>query len=233
MPLTITAESNAPTRWTGQLAHRIRHLFLLKLLGISAFMWLFFVGYFHLLRNPSGPVTVMPLTALDHAIPFQPAALWAYLSLWFYVGIPAGLMLGLRQLSLYGLWVGGLCLSGLALFWLFPTAIPPQAVPVDVAQHPGFAILQGVDAAGNACPSMHVASAVFSAVWIARLLREVGAPGWTQAVNAAWVLAIVYSTLAIRQHVALDALAGTALALLWVLPSLRWFPHGSGGGVGR
>ena len=229
MSLHPLAQAQPPGRWTQQLAHRIRHLFLLKLLGVSGFMWLFFVGYFHLLRNPVGPVTVMPLTALDHAIAFQPAALWAYLSLWFYVGIPAGLMLTLRQLLIYGLWVGGLSASGLALFWLFPTAVPPPTLPVDVAQHPGFAMLQGVDAAGNACPSMHVASAVFSAVWIARLLRDIGAPAWTQAINVAWVLAIVYSTLAIRQHVALDALAGMALALLWVLPSLRWFPHGDAG----
>ena len=43
----------------------------------------------HVLRNPVFPVTTMPLTPLDAWIPFVPQALAIYLSLWFYVGIPA------------------------------------------------------------------------------------------------------------------------------------------------
>ncbi len=199
--------------------------FVLKLAGVSGFMWLFFLGYFHLLRHPSQPVTVMPLTALDHAVSFQPAAMAAYVSLWLYVGIPAGLMASLRQLIVYGLWAALLCLIGLAVFWAWPTAIPPPQLPADVASYPGFALLQGVDAAGNACPSLHVATAVFSAIWIERLLRDLQAPAWPRVVNGVWVLLIVYSTLAIKQHVAWDAVAGVLLALAVAVPSLRWFPH--------
>ena len=218
--------ADAPARmsWRALLARRARHRFLLKFAGVSAFIWLFFLAYFELLRNPSGPVLVMPLTALDAAIPVQPAALLAYVSLWLYVGIPAGLMASVRQLVVYGLWAAVLCLLGLACFWAWPTAVPVQALPVDLASHPGFALLQGLDAAGNACPSLHVATAVFSAVWIARLLRGVAAPIWPQALNLLWLLLIVYSTLAIKQHVVLDVLAGTLLALAVAVPSLRWFP---------
>ena len=201
--------------------------FVLKFVGVCGFMWLFFIGYFHLLRNPSQAVTVMPLTALDQALTFQPAAMAAYVSLWLYVGIPAGLMANRRQLVVYGLWAALLCLIGLAVFWLWPTAVPPVPLPADVARYPGFALLQGVDAAGNACPSLHVATAVFSAIWIERLLRDVQAPAWPRMLNAAWVLLIVYSTLAIKQHVVWDALAGALLALAVALPSLRWFPHGA------
>jgi hypothetical protein len=78
------------TSWVAQLLHRVRYLFWLKLLGISAFMWLFFIAYFHLLRNPVRPVLQMPLTTLDHAIGHQPWAFWAYVSLWVYVGIAPG-----------------------------------------------------------------------------------------------------------------------------------------------
>ena len=85
--------------------------------------------------------------------------------------------------------------------------------------------LPSPDAAGNACPSLHVATAVFSAIWIERLLRDVRAPWPLRCFNWAWVLLIVHSTLAIKQHVVLDAVAGVALALLMALPSLRWFPH--------
>ena len=196
---------------------------MLKSLGITGFMWIFFVGYFYLLRHPAKPVFEMPLVALDHWVAFQPLSLPAYVSLWVYVGLPAGLMQNLRQLVVYGFWIGLLCLLGLACFYLVPTAIPAAQVPSDIALQSGFALLQGVDAAGNACPSLHVATAVFSAIWLHRLLNTVAAPAWTRAVNALWAALIVWSTLATKQHVALDVLAGTLLAVLVALPSLRWF----------
>jgi membrane-associated phospholipid phosphatase len=187
-------------------------------------MWLFFIAYFHLLRHPVRPPVVMPLTALDQAIGLQPGALAAYVSLWFYVGIAPGLMLTLRALVVYGLWIGALCLTGLASFYFWPTAVPLPVLAVDLAQHPGFALLQGVDTAGNACPSLHVATALFSALWVARLLREVSAPALLRALNWAWLALIVYSTLAIKQHVVIDVLAGAALGLVFAWPSLRWSP---------
>ena len=198
--------------------------FWLKFFGISGFMWLFFIGYFQVLRHPVRPITDMPLTLLDTWVPFEPLALVAYVSLWVYVGIPAGLLPSVRQLVAYGLWIGGLCITGLACFYAFPTAVPRPLLPVDVALHPGFALLQGMDAAGNACPSLHVATALFSACWIDRLLRQFAAPWPPRAVNALWVLLIIYSTMAIKQHVALDVAGGTLLALLFVWPSMRWFP---------
>jgi membrane-associated phospholipid phosphatase len=42
--------------------------------------------------------------------------------------------------------------------------------------------------------------------------------------NAAWFFVIVYSTLAIKQHVALDVAAGALLGSIFVLASLRWRP---------
>lgn len=209
----------------------MRHLFWLKLIGTSVFMWLFFIGYFEVLRHPVRPVTTMPLTALDALIPFQPAWLVAYLSLWFYVGIAPGLLLGFRTLVVYGAWISALSLTGLACFYFWPTAVPVSA-PIDVALHPAFAMLQGVDAAGNACPSLHVAASMFTAVWLAHVLRRTGAPPLLHALNALWFLAIAYSTMAIRQHVVLDVMSGVLLGLAFALPSLHWQPRpwvGQGG----
>jgi membrane-associated phospholipid phosphatase len=203
-----------------EIVPRVRTWFWLKTFGVTAVIWLFFIGYFHLLRHPRQEPFVMPLTALDAAVPFAPAALWIYLSLWFYVGIPPGLMLSLRELMRYGAWAGALCLAGLALFYLVPTAVPPPAVAIDVVQHRAFAVLQGVDAAGNACPSMHVASAVFTALWLWRLLGEIRAQHWLQVLNVVWVLLIVHSTVATRQHVVLDVVAGAALGAVFAALSL-------------
>ncbi|MBJ2158382.1 phosphatase PAP2 family protein [Variovorax sp. IB41] len=211
-----------PQTWTADIGLRIRRHFLLKAVGTTVFTWLFFIGYFHLLRNPAFPVAVMPLTALDHLIPFQPYTLGAYLSLWVYVGIAPGLQLTFRELVVYGLWICGLCLTGLALFYFWPTQIPP--LPIDASGYPGFAMLQGVDAAGNACPSMHVAVAIFTALWVEHLLRQAGAPVVLRIVNGAWFLAIAYSTLAVKQHVVLDVVAGALLGMAFAIPSLRWRP---------
>jgi hypothetical protein len=203
----------------------MRRLVLLKTLGICLFMWVFFIAYFHLLRNPAAPVVQMPLTALDRAIAFAPGALAPYVSLWLYVGIPPGLLLSLRELLVFGLWAAALCITGLACFYLWPTAVPPMTVNVDLARHPAFAVLQGVDAAGNACPSLHVATAVFSAFWIERLLRDMRAPTAWRWLNLAWVLLITWSTLATKQHVVLDAVAGAALGSVFAVASMRRRPH--------
>ncbi|QRF59782.1 MULTISPECIES: phosphatase PAP2 family protein [Variovorax] len=221
LPLPLPAAPATPT-WGAEIGRRVRSLFILKAVGTTVFTWLFFIGYFHLLRNPAFPVTVMPLTALDALVPFQPHFLGAYLSLWLYVGVAPGLQPNFRELLVYGLWVGGLCLTGLGLFYLWPTQIPPLAI--DVSGYPGFEMLQGVDAAGNACPSMHVAVAIFTAVRLEHVLREARTPLWPRLLNWLWFAAIAWSTLAVKQHVALDALAGALLGLAFALPSLRWRP---------
>lgn len=212
--------------WPARIGLRMRRHFLLKLVGTTFFTWLFFVAYFHLLRHPASAVYLMPLTALDHAIAFQPSMLVAYLSLWVYVGVGPGLQLRFVELVVYGLWACALCIAGLACFYLWPTAVPPPAF--DASDHAGFAMLQGVDAAGNAFPSMHVAIAIFTAVRIEEVLRGAGVPALLRALNLLWFVAIAWSTLAIKQHVVLDVLGGAALGLAFAAASLRWRPGSAG-----
>lgn len=211
-----------PRPWTAELAVRVRRFPVLKILGISGFMWVFFLGYFEVLRHPVHPVTIMPLTALDRLIPFQPLTLVAYLSLWLYIGVAPGLLLTLRELIVYALWIAALCLTGLACFYTWPTAVP--ALALDVSGYPGFAMLQGVDSSGNACPSLHVATAMFTAIWVDWLLRQLRMPVVLRVLNGGWFTAIAYSTLATKQHVVLDALAGALLGIVFALAALRWRP---------
>ena len=150
--------------WAAELAQRVRSHTAIKILGIGTFMWVFFLGYFHLLRHPVHAVTIMPLTVIDRLIPFQPQTLAIYLSLWLYIGVAPGLLLTLRELGIYALWLAALCLTGLACFYFFPTTVPSLAL--DSSGHPGFAMLKTVDAAGNACPSLHVATSMFTAIWV-------------------------------------------------------------------
>jgi hypothetical protein len=198
----------------------IGNLFWLKAVGTTAFMWLFFLAYFHLLRHPTQAPIVMPLTSIDRWITFQPWALWPYVSLWFYVALPPSLLVGFRSLLAYGLWIGALCIAGLACFYFWPTAVPRQTLSTEGLM--GFDLLRGVDAAGNACPSLHVAAATFTALWLHRMLHALELPAWLRGANALWYALIVWSTLATRQHVWWDVVAGLVLALLFTPPSLRW-----------
>ena len=70
-----------------------------------------------------------------------------------------------------------------------------------------------------------MATAVFSAFWIERLLRDMRAPTAWRWLSLAWVLLIVWSTLATKQHVVLDALAGGALGTAFAVVSLRRRPR--------
>jgi membrane-associated phospholipid phosphatase len=94
----------------------------------------------------------------------------------------------------------------------------------DWSQHPAFAFLQKVDASGNACPSLHVAFAVFTAVWLGRLLRQMSAGRRVCAFSWLWCLGILYSTVAIRQHVVFDVIAGAGLGAVVAVVHLRLLP---------
>ena len=191
-----------------------------KMIGTTLGMAAFFVVYFWLLQYPLHAPTTVPLTAVDRLVGFWPAALPLYLSLWFYVSLAPALLTDRRELVSYGLAAVGLSVIGLGIFFLWPTVVPPPEV--DWSQHPSLAWLKSVDAAGNACPSLHVAFAVFTAVWFERLGRQMGAGRLVRALNWLWCLGILYSTIATRQHASLDVLAGAVLGATVAAIHLRW-----------
>jgi membrane-associated phospholipid phosphatase len=197
--------------WLSQVGPRLRTLWMAKMLGSMLGMAAFFVVYFWLLNHRFFPITIVPFTVLDRLIDFRPEAFPLYVSLWIYVLLAPALLKSRRELESYGVAVVVLSLIGFGVFLLWPTAVPKSGI--DWARHPSLSFLQAVDASGNALPSLHVAFAVFTAVWLERLLREMGAGVCVRALNGLWCLGIVYSTMAIRQHVALDALAGAILGM--------------------
>ncbi len=174
-------------------------------MGISAF----FIAYFWVLHHPFTTPALMPLTPLDRWVAFEPAALPLYFSLWIYVALAPALLDAGRDLAAYGLATLAISVVGLGTFMVWPTAVPPSAI--DWSVHPSIAFLKDIDLAANACPSMHVAFAVLTGIWLDRLLREMRSPAWLLGLNWAWCAGILYSTVATRQHVVLDVLAGGVL----------------------
>jgi membrane-associated phospholipid phosphatase len=191
----------------------------LKAIGTTLFISVFFSAYFYLLKGPAYPTMVMPITLLDRLIGFQPMAMPLYVSLWVYVSLPPALLATRRELYGYSVAMAVTCLVGLTIFYFWPTVAP--VADIDWALYPGVNFLKSMDASGNACPSLHVATAIFSGVWLHHLLRRFGAPKWMLMLNWAWCIGIIYSTLATRQHVAVDVWAGLVLGGLASYFSLR------------
>jgi membrane-associated phospholipid phosphatase len=98
--------------------------------------------------------------------------------------------------------------------------VPPSGI--EWAKHASLDFLKSADAGGNACPSLHVAFAVFSAIWFERLLRQMQGGHVIRAFNWLWCIGILYSTMAIRQHVSLDVFAGAVLGAAVAAIHLRW-----------
>jgi membrane-associated phospholipid phosphatase len=191
------------------------------------FMGLFFWGYFGVLRYPLFPTTTMPLIWLDEWIPFTPLAFPAYVSLWVYASLAPALLANYRALGIFGMWMAALCLFSLGIFWLFPTVVP--AAGIDWSLYPQMAIIKDADASGNACPSLHVAAAIFSAFWLDRVFKGIAAPLMVRGLSGLFCLAILWSTVATRQHVVLDVLAGALVGSAFAVFSLRHALSAKGG----
>jgi len=215
----MTAPISAPPWYRQAAVAATKHVYL-KGLGTTAFISIFFIAYFRVLNHPVSVPTVMPVIWLDRLIGFQPFALPLYLSLWLYVCLLPTFFPTRAELYRYGVAMTLMCAAGLSIFYFWPTGAP--APDIDWALYPDMEFLKNIDAAGNACPSLHVATAFLSGIWFHSLLRRFGAPGWLFGVNWAWCLGIVYSTVAVRQHVAVDAIAGLALGGLAAWLSSRY-----------
>lgn len=195
--------------FVARLGRRIATLFLLKMFSTMGFIALFFYLYFWVMRHPLSAMSVMPLTRIDGWIGFLPAAFPLYASLWLYIALGTALARDVRELAAYGLASLAMSIPGLAVFMLWPTKVPDFGI--DWSLYPALAFMKSVDVSGNAFPSLHAAFCVFTAAVLHVQLKSLGAARWVVAGNLLWCLGIFVSTVATRQHVALDAIAGAVL----------------------
>ena len=172
---------------------------------------LFWGGYAWLARHAFFPVRQMATTWVDEAIPFAPEP-WAavYLSQFLLTGLLPWFIDSAAVLRRYVLAL--LLLSGVsfAVFLLWPVASPR---PTGLLGSGLMAWIARADGAYNAFPSLH-----------AGFLALVGGLGWRMfgrrpawpaiALFGVWATAILYATLATRQHYAWDLGAGLALGSL-------------------
>jgi hypothetical protein len=196
--------------WTHELRRRVRTLWALKMLATVIGVAVFFYAYFWVMRHPLSAATAMPMTWIDDLVPFSPQSFFLYASLWVYVALGSALARDGLELAAWGAACFAMTVVGLGIFMALPTKVPDFAI--DWSRYPSLEFLKAIDVSGNACPSLHAAFAVFTAVVLHGQLTAIRAPRALLVCNALWCLGIVYSAMATRQHLALDIIAGSVLA---------------------
>lgn len=195
-----------------ELRERILAKVLWKAIGSTVAITVFFVFYFYLMENPVFPVRTMPVFSWDVQMPVVEWTTWIYFSLWVYICMPSSLMHSLPALGQYLLGAFILALMGLSVFFFYPTAVPHW--DIDWSLYPTLEFLKTKDYSGNACPSMHVAYSVWSALWMSLMLRELSLPKFWSWLNWIWAIAIVLSTMTTKQHVFIDVIWGTIFGVV-------------------
>lgn len=150
-----------------------------------------------------------PATWLDAHIPLRVEWIWPYLSYYPMCFMPIFLlyrMSNLRRIALaYAVEFGVAFLC----FYLIPMRMQQPAIVGTGAAYDAMRWLYGIDSGYNIFPSLHTANAVMIAMAFFRLHpRPWGILMWL------WALAIMASTVLVKQHYVLDVAAGVALALL-------------------
>jgi membrane-associated phospholipid phosphatase len=192
---------------------RLKSEWRLKLLLLFAVNVIFWTFYQVLSRHAFLPLHTVPTTWLDRAVPYQPA-FWSgiYLSQFlFTAGVP--LMLTKRDdIRRFVTTMTIMSSIAFAIFLCFPTQCPR---PPDVGSDPLMKWIASADGPLNALPSLHAAFLVCIALLAVRIFGRKALP---TAVIV--MIAIAYSTLATKQHYALDLLAGGALG--WLADWMAW-----------
>lgn len=192
------------------VSERLRAHARLKVLMTVVLLVAFCVPYFTLQRFPLRAPRVLPLSALDVLVPFRPEWIVVYQSLYLLMPATAWLADSATSLVRYARGFLALSAAGFVVFLFFPVAGPRPAHDAQGL----YGLVVRYDTPLNSFPSLHVALAVYSWLFARRLAA--GASGAAQALialAAAWTVAIAYSTLATKQHYAVDLAPGVLLAL--------------------
>jgi membrane-associated phospholipid phosphatase len=162
-----------------------------------------------------------PAMAVDRLVPLQPEWMLVYGSLYVFVAcLPA---LVVRQGALFRratqAYLAVMMISYLGFLW-YPTVAPrPDIVAADDFAAWSLRGLYGIDPPHGCFPSLHVAYSFVSALTCYRVHRGVGIAA------AMWAALIGVSTLFVKQHYAIDVIAGVLLAWAAYVIFLQRFPR--------
>lgn len=178
--------------------------------GILVVIWII-APYAILQHVEIFPVLWIPELAMDRAIPVFLPGIWVYFSFYVLLGL-VGLTVEKKIFITYLYTVGWVTAVSHAFFLFMPNGVIRS--DIDLESAPAiYQLLVSLDLPRNAMPSLHASLSVVAA--IAAHFSKVF-PAWSKPLIWLWVLAVFWSTIAIRQHVSLDLIAGSIIAgIVW------------------
>ncbi|GAA5494961.1 hypothetical protein Rhal01_01129 [Rubritalea halochordaticola] len=148
-------------------------------------------------------------TAFDQAIAVNFYSVWVYLSLYPLLGW-TGLGVERPVYLRYLLTIGWVTLVSHMVFLFFPSGVSRdilEGMDTPVV----YEWLAFLDRPRNAFPSLHASLSIIAGIAISASTRY---PVVVKVLTWLWVLAIFWSTIALRQHYAWDLISGTILAVV-------------------
>jgi hypothetical protein len=160
------------------------------------------------------------ITPLDLRIAFEPRWIWVYASLALLVPLAPLLTPTRDGLARYVHGLAWLCVTSFVAFLVLPVAGPrPPEIPAQGL----YAMIVAVDRPLNSLPSLHAGLTAYSLLHLARVAtdaRSAAAGRRFVVLGVAWGVAILFSTLATKQHWVVDLPFGMALA--WAAHAWAW-----------
>jgi hypothetical protein len=162
----------------------------------------------------------LPMTVIDRIVPFEPAWVYVYVSMYVMLTIPPLLTARGGALCRYAIGATIMFLGAAVAFLLWPVAYPRPAPPADGPAL--YLAIVSVDRPINSIPSLHAGIVAYTLVFAGRALADLSRPARRAIllVGALWSALILYGTLATKQHYLLDLPPGILLA--WVAHRLAW-----------
>jgi len=200
----MPAESfNSASLWALLTSHWRTKSLLCVLLWLVFSMPYVLISYFPLFT----PSAFKP-SAIDRWVAFTPGWVWVYQSAYLLIPLAPLLTPTRTGLAVYSRGFCAMTLVGMTILLLMPMRAPrPSEVPSDGM----YALLISYDRPVNTFPSLHVALVVHSLAFGYWQNRASRSRTILLAAGTIWAFLIAYSTLATKQHYAIDIPAGAAL----------------------
>lgn len=183
------------------------------LTGILTVLWII-VPYSLLQQVAIREVLWVKPSAFDLAIPVNFHSLWFYLTFYGLLGW-IGLSVDERNFKRYIHSIWWTALFSHLVFLLIPNGVTREAIDAESAPLV-YQWLVLADEPRNAFPSLHASLSILAGLTaiVSPSLRPIfKVTAWI------WVIGILWSTIALRQHYAVDLISGSALALVvwWIV----------------
>lgn len=146
---------------------------------------------------------------MELSIPFIPAFIWLYLSMYLIIFVPL-FFLNLQEQKRLASELIVVTIIGAVIFLLFPARLGfVRQLPDNPLYHALFSQLLALDKPHNLVPSLHVAWSWTVVRAVSRTVR-----GWVPVMLYFWFTGIALSTLFVHQHHVLDVVTGLLLSLV-------------------